>query len=84
MFFSLKDLNEGIKPVEQIHKGREILENKIKQYFDIMDKIEAKETAREVLAPSSRSSIKIRTLFSSPILSARFSLHSIEQYCFCS
>lgn len=48
MFFSLKDLNEGIRPVDQIQKGREILENKVKQYLDIMDKIESTETAKDV------------------------------------
>lgn len=48
VFFSLKDLNEGIRPVDQIQKGREILENKVRQYLEIMDKIEAKESAKDV------------------------------------
>lgn len=82
VFFSLKDLNEGIKPVEQIQKGREILENKIKQYIEIMDKIESKESAKEVIDSSLRFFIKIKTLFNSPTHLARFSLYFTEQYCF--
>lgn len=33
---------------EQIPKAKEILENKIKQILDIIDKVESKESAKDV------------------------------------
>lgn len=49
VFFSLKDLHGSVSSSEQLPKVKEILENKTRQILEIIDKVESKEGAKEVV-----------------------------------
>ena len=54
VFFSLKDLHSSLSTNEQLPKVKEILRGKIGQILGVMDQIESKDSAKNVLSCSSR------------------------------